>query len=178
MANGDAAAAAGLRVWASTQDIRQGYDNDNVLGDEIAAVMARAKVLETYMAGPTVVQSAAATGATIGAGGGTLGVTAGLAVTAVPYKRVIEIDAAALVTGLGAGANASPYADVILRKDGAAVRSWRVYSAGSGGGRYSDTLAANAATTYQVVVSSPKASAVTDNGTFTYLTATIPTVAS
>jgi hypothetical protein len=36
MANGDAAAAAGLAVFASTQDIREGYDNDNIRGDELA----------------------------------------------------------------------------------------------------------------------------------------------
>lgn len=36
MATGDAAAAAGLAVFASTQDIRLGYDNDNVRGDELA----------------------------------------------------------------------------------------------------------------------------------------------
>jgi len=36
MANGDAAAAAGLATFASTQDIRQGYDNDNIRGDELA----------------------------------------------------------------------------------------------------------------------------------------------
>jgi hypothetical protein len=41
MANGDAAAAAGLAVFASTQDRRQGYDNDNIRGDEIAAVIAQ-----------------------------------------------------------------------------------------------------------------------------------------
>lgn len=37
MANGDAAAAAGLATFASTQDIRLGYDNDNIRGDELAA---------------------------------------------------------------------------------------------------------------------------------------------
>jgi hypothetical protein len=37
MANGDAAAAAGLTVFLSTQDLRLGYDNDNVRGDELAA---------------------------------------------------------------------------------------------------------------------------------------------
>jgi hypothetical protein len=36
MATGDAAAAAGLQVFASTQDIRLGYNNDNVRGDELA----------------------------------------------------------------------------------------------------------------------------------------------
>jgi hypothetical protein len=41
MANGDKAAAAGLAVFAGTQDRREGYDNDNVRGDEIADVMAR-----------------------------------------------------------------------------------------------------------------------------------------
>lgn len=39
MATGDAAAAAGLQVFASTQDIRLGYDNDNVRGDELATHM-------------------------------------------------------------------------------------------------------------------------------------------
>lgn len=37
MANGDAAAAAGLATFAPTQDIRMGYDNDNIRGDELAA---------------------------------------------------------------------------------------------------------------------------------------------
>jgi hypothetical protein len=37
MANGDAAAAAGLQTFAPTQDIRLGYDNDNIRGDELAA---------------------------------------------------------------------------------------------------------------------------------------------
>lgn len=36
MANGDAAAAAGLATFAATQDIRLGYDNDNIRGDELA----------------------------------------------------------------------------------------------------------------------------------------------
>lgn len=39
MANGDIAAAAGLAVFAGTQNIRLGYDNDNVRGDEIGAHM-------------------------------------------------------------------------------------------------------------------------------------------
>lgn len=36
MANGDAAAAAGLAVFPPTQDHGQGYDNDNIRGDELA----------------------------------------------------------------------------------------------------------------------------------------------
>lgn len=39
MANGDAAAAAGLATFPATQDIRLGYDNDNIRGDELAAHM-------------------------------------------------------------------------------------------------------------------------------------------
>jgi phosphotransferase system HPr-like phosphotransfer protein len=39
MANGDKAAAAGLAVFAATDDRRLGYDNDNVRGDELATHM-------------------------------------------------------------------------------------------------------------------------------------------
>lgn len=39
MANGDAAAAAGLATFAQTQDHGQGYDNDNIRGDELAGHM-------------------------------------------------------------------------------------------------------------------------------------------
>lgn len=39
MATGDVAAAAGLAVFAGTDDIRLGYDNDNVRGDEIGQHM-------------------------------------------------------------------------------------------------------------------------------------------
>ena len=39
MAIGDAAAAAGLDVFPSDQDLRLGYQNDNQRGDDIAAVM-------------------------------------------------------------------------------------------------------------------------------------------
>lgn len=35
MATGDVAAAAGLTVFVGTQDIKQGYNNDNVRGDEL-----------------------------------------------------------------------------------------------------------------------------------------------
>ena len=41
MANGDDAAAAGLTVFSGTQDRRQGYDNDNIRGDDIAHVIAK-----------------------------------------------------------------------------------------------------------------------------------------
>ncbi|MDN4598841.1 tail fiber domain-containing protein [Leifsonia virtsii] len=36
MANGDLAASIGLAVFPGTQDRRQGYDNDNIRGDELA----------------------------------------------------------------------------------------------------------------------------------------------
>jgi hypothetical protein len=39
MANGDTAASHGLAVWPGTQDRRLGYDDLNIRGDEIAAVM-------------------------------------------------------------------------------------------------------------------------------------------
>ena len=37
MANGDAAAAKGLHVVPSTSDVKVGYDDINITGDEIAA---------------------------------------------------------------------------------------------------------------------------------------------
>lgn len=37
MATGDVAAAAGLQVFVGTQDIKLGYNNDNVRGDELGA---------------------------------------------------------------------------------------------------------------------------------------------
>lgn len=37
MANGDAAALKGLAVFSETQDHSEGYDNDNIRGDELAA---------------------------------------------------------------------------------------------------------------------------------------------
>lgn len=40
MAIGDAAAAAGLATFPSTQDKRLGYENDNKRGDELAAEIA------------------------------------------------------------------------------------------------------------------------------------------
>jgi hypothetical protein len=46
MAVGDAAAAAGLKVFPSSQDRRLGYENDNYRGDELAALMARVAKFE------------------------------------------------------------------------------------------------------------------------------------
>lgn len=39
MAVGDKAAAKGLVVYAATQDLKQGYNNDNQRGDELADEM-------------------------------------------------------------------------------------------------------------------------------------------
>lgn len=39
MAHGDEAAAAGLAVFAPIQDLREGYENDNIRGDELARHM-------------------------------------------------------------------------------------------------------------------------------------------
>ncbi|PYY57778.1 hypothetical protein DEJ17_09770 [Curtobacterium sp. MCSS17_011] len=51
MAIGDAAAAAGLATYTSTQDRRLGYQNDNQRGDELAAALARIKTLEAQTIG-------------------------------------------------------------------------------------------------------------------------------
>jgi hypothetical protein len=185
MATGDLAASKGLKVFAATQDRRLGYDNDNQRGDDVAAVMIRADKLESSAKNPTVVQEAAVNGGSIGIGGGTLGATGTLALTALPYKRVIEIDCGALVTGLG-DAQAkpdrtdSPWCDIILRRTIGStqteLRSWRApVQQMSVGGHFSDVLPANTAVVYQLLFRSSRASAVTSNGSFTYLTLTIPT---
>jgi len=51
VAIGDAAAAAGLATYASTQDRRLGYQNDNQRGDELAAALTRIKALEAQTIG-------------------------------------------------------------------------------------------------------------------------------
>ena len=50
MAVGDAAAAKGLTVYASTQDKRLGYQNDNKRGDELAAEITAREALATQVA--------------------------------------------------------------------------------------------------------------------------------
>ncbi|RPE75194.1 MULTISPECIES: hypothetical protein [unclassified Frondihabitans] len=49
MAIGDKAAAAGLAVYASTQDRKLGYQNDNQRGDDIADVMQDVTALQKRM---------------------------------------------------------------------------------------------------------------------------------
>jgi hypothetical protein len=78
MATGDAAAAAGLEVFASTQDIRLGYDNDNVRGDELA----------THMTSGTHPASAI-----------TSGVLALARIPALDVSRIPALDAAQITTG-------------------------------------------------------------------------------
>lgn len=51
MAIGDAAAAAGLTVYAATQAAQLGYQNDNQRGDDIAAVMAHVGMTGTNVSG-------------------------------------------------------------------------------------------------------------------------------
>jgi hypothetical protein len=78
MATGDAAAAAGLAVFASTQDIRLGYDNDNVRGDELA----------THITSGTHPASAI-----------TSGVLALARIPALDISRIPALDAAQITTG-------------------------------------------------------------------------------
>jgi len=49
MAIGDAAAAAGLEVFPSSQDKRLGYQNDNKRGDELAAEIAARAAADTAL---------------------------------------------------------------------------------------------------------------------------------
>jgi hypothetical protein len=91
MANGDKAAAAGLAVFAASQDARLGYDNDNVRGDELATHLttgthAWSKITGTPASFPNADVTAANANATpgrlaryssvIAAGLGTLSVSA------------------------------------------------------------------------------------------------------
>jgi hypothetical protein len=78
MATGDAAAAAGLAVFASTQDIRLGYNNDNVRGDELA----------THITSGTHPASAI-----------TSGVLALARIPALDVSRIPALDAAQITTG-------------------------------------------------------------------------------
>lgn len=96
MANGDKAAAAGLQVFAASQDRRLGYDNDNVRGDELAEHMINGGHAFSKITGTAAI-SQGGTGATTAAGArDALGVTA--AFNALPrsvrnlYPGVIGMD--------------------------------------------------------------------------------------
>lgn len=58
MANGDKAAAAGLAVFPGTQDRRQGYDNDNIRGDELAEHMTAGTHPADKIVGPSKLAAA------------------------------------------------------------------------------------------------------------------------
>jgi hypothetical protein len=58
MAIGDAAAAAGLAVFASAQDKRLGYQNDNQRGDDIAVEIAARAAADTALGASTAALSA------------------------------------------------------------------------------------------------------------------------
>lgn len=60
MATGDAAAAAGLQVFAFSQDKRLGYVNDNQRGDEIAAEIAARAAADTALTGAVALKLDAA----------------------------------------------------------------------------------------------------------------------
>lgn len=55
MATGDTAAAAGLDVFTSAQDRREGYDNDNIRGDELGAhILTGGHPATRIRSGPTL----------------------------------------------------------------------------------------------------------------------------
>jgi len=73
MANGDLAASAGLQVFAGTQDRRQGYDNDNIRGDELARHMLEGGHDLTKMTGVLPVAKGGTGTATPGAAASNIG---------------------------------------------------------------------------------------------------------
>lgn len=96
--------------------------------------------------------------------GGTLGVTGGVTVPAVPWARKISVSLHATTTS-----NAATYCDLVLRKDGNAVASNRLSDAVSTGYvSYAEILPANTSTTY-IGVGSPTGGVTnfTNNGTLT-----------
>ena len=119
--------------------------------------------------GGTTVLQANPTGATLGGGGGTLGITSSVAVEAAPFARTVRLDFAGMATALSGGT-----LEVSLRRGGANLKRGRSTSANvSAGGSHTETLAAGAAAAYQVVASTTAAATITSDGTFTYLTATV-----
>jgi hypothetical protein len=93
--------------------------------------------------------------------GGTLGVTGGVTVAAVPWARKISVSLHATTTS-----NSATYCDLVLRKDGTAVSSARLSNAVSTGYvSYAEILPANTSTTYIGVASPTGTSGQTTNFT-------------
>jgi hypothetical protein len=173
MANGDAAAAAGLLVFPDTQDLKEGYDNDNIRGDEIAAVMVRTSTLESNEHTAKSIVNASVSAVTV-TNGGTLGIGS-LTVAAVPYPRDVEIFWAALC---GAGTDAAAFTDLTLRIGSTDVQAFRVHGQGSGGGSFPVVVAANAAMSCQIVASpTGGTAAISGNPVYTQLRAVATTIA-
>lgn len=104
MAIGDEAAAAGLAKYASSQDRRLGWENDNQRGDEIARVMGRTAALEALQvrhAEFTTQRTATPDGGPRGAGGVTR-VNAGTTdpSIATPIDNTLEANGIRLVAGV------------------------------------------------------------------------------
>lgn len=98
--------------------------------------------------------------------GGTLGVTGGVTIPAVPWARKVSVNLHATTTS-----NAATYCDLVLRKDGNAVASARLTDAASTGNvSYAEILPANTSTTYiGVGTTTGGATNFTNNGTLTNL---------
>lgn len=121
------------------------------------------------LTGSTLI-AAIPTGATFGAGGGTLGITSGVDVPARPWPQRVALHFSGLPTALAAGG----YVETALRKGTASIRAARTVAANSSaGGTYIDVLAAGVGASYQAVAISATAAEITADSRFTYLTATV-----
>jgi hypothetical protein len=98
---------------------------------------------------------------------GSTGIIPGTAVAAQPWARRVRVNVTALVSSLASG-----QVDIILRKDGAIVREYRVSASNSSACvPFTEDLPANTQTTYQVIgTTGGGAGSVTNNPFFTLMT--------
>jgi hypothetical protein len=99
---------------------------------------------------------------------GTLGITGGVTLAAVPWARKVTITGAGTLTTI----NGSQYVDVVFRKDGNSLRYSRLNTLGTGSIAYAEILPANTSTAYQLVgtTASSTSGVFTNNGGYTYMT--------
>ena len=114
-----------------------------------------------------------ATGATIPAAGGTLGIVGSLTIPAVPYARSVLLNYGAVATSLGSGSIVGVY---VLRAGVALGRQARTALANQTAAQsLSDTIPANTAMSYQLVANGTAAATITSDSRFTYLEVTTET---